>query len=134
MAETFLHITDPSTNKVIEYNITRLYTGIALNYDNTVATVKFKPNKKTEAIVFNIQQMLEDNKKEPQTFKEYHIFVLNASRYQFWSRCEYEFIMCQWPYDEKNPLNDSHKIDAYAQIEANSEVITNVFIKNINKK
>ena len=42
--------------------------------------------------------------------------------------------MCQWPYDEKNPLNDSHKIDAYAQIEANSEVITNVFIKNINKK
>ena len=63
MAETFLHITDPSTNKVTEYNITRLYTGIALNYDNTVATVKFKPNKKTEAIVFNIQQMLEDNKK-----------------------------------------------------------------------
>lgn len=78
--------------------------------------------------------MLDDNKKEPQTFKEYHTFVLNASRYQFWSRCEYEFIMCQWPYDEKNPLNDSHKIDAYAQIEANSEVITNVFIKNINKK
>ena len=38
MAETFLRITDPSTNNVTEYNITRLYTGIALNYNNTVAT------------------------------------------------------------------------------------------------
>lgn len=63
MAETFLRITDPSTNNVTEYNITRLYTGIALNYNNTMAAVKFKPNKKAEAIVFNIQQMLEDNKK-----------------------------------------------------------------------
>lgn len=39
--------------------------------------------------------------------------------------------MCKWPYDENNPLKDSHKIDAYEQIVANSEIITNIFIQNI---
>lgn len=70
---------------------------------------------------------------EPETFEQFKEFILNACRYQFWSRCEYEFIMVQWPYNEKNPLKDSKKIDAYEQIKMNINIITQHFINEINQ-
>lgn len=69
--------------------------------------------------------------KEPKTFDDFKNFILHASRYRFWSRCEYEIIVSEWPYDENDPLKNSEKIDAYQQIESNIDAVTYVFMFNI---
>ena len=50
-------------------------------------------------------------------------WILDKSRYMFWSRCEYEVILSPWPPNE----NVSRKIDVFEQIEMNIEVITDMF-------
>lgn len=65
--------------------------------------------------------------KIPETFEEYKEFILSASRYQFWARCEYEVIVTGWP-QQKNEL----KLDIYRQIEMNIDVITNHFMGELN--
>lgn len=52
-------------------------------------------------------------------------FILNVSRYRFWSRCEYEIIVTGWPVSKK-----SVKLDAYEQIKQNINVIVNTFKLN----
>ena len=34
----------------------------------------------------------------PETFDEFKNFVKSESQYQFWSRCEYEFLVAKWPF------------------------------------
>lgn len=68
---------------------------------------------------------------EPTTFAEFREFILEASKYQFWSRCEYEVIISQWPYDENDPLKYSKKIDVYDQIKNNIDVITRHFMNQL---
>lgn len=69
--------------------------------------------------------------KEPKTFEDYKGFILRTSKYQFWSRCEYEIIVSQWPYNEDDPMQYARKIDVYDQIEHNIDVITNHFISQL---
>ena len=35
--------------------------------------------------------------KKPQTFDEFKTFVEKESMYRFWSRCEFEIILVDWP-------------------------------------
>ena len=51
--------------------------------------------------------------------------------YQWWSRCEYEIIISDWP-----PSGKEEKWDVYKQIEMNLDLITRVLEKEIksNKK
>ena len=50
-------------------------------------------------------------------------WILDKSRYMFWSRCEYEVILSPWP-----PIGGiAKKIDVFEQIEMNIEVITDMF-------
>lgn len=79
-----------------------------------------------------------DFKTKPSTREDFLEFVKRACRNQYWARCEYEFLMLGWPYGKIDTLEDCHKviksttkIDAYAQIEMNLEVITDVFIENV---
>ena len=53
-------------------------------------------------------------------------WIESWSRYQFWSRCEYEIVLQSWPSQ-----NDDTKIDVYWQIMLNIDLITDVFAKNI---
>ena len=50
-------------------------------------------------------------------------WILEKSRYMFWSRCEYEIVLTPWPPNEKI----SEKIDVFEQIEMNIDVITDMF-------
>lgn len=56
---------------------------------------------------------------KPKTFKEFKNFVDKESKYQYWSRCEYEIILSNWPNQ-----NCEKKIDVYDQIQMNLDVIT----------
>ena len=80
-------------------------------------------------------------------------WIERTSRYMFWARCEYEFLMASWPFGSKNMYNevkeffktpkdlddystqidfdnivirDMKKIDIHEQIMMNIDVITNI--------
>ena len=53
-------------------------------------------------------------------------FVQQRLQYRYWARCEYEFIASDWPAQRY-----SHKIDIYEQCLMNLDLITEVFIYNI---
>ena len=68
---------------------------------------------------------------KPKTHKEMVEFVKSNSMYQWWSRCEYEIIISDWP-----PSGKEEKWDVYKQIEMNLDLITRVLEEEIrsNKK
>lgn len=67
-------------------------------------------------------------------YQSYKEFILHELKYQYWGRCEYEFLMVHWPYKKDDPLNKSYKIDIYEQCKMNIDVITKIFIDNISVK
>lgn len=62
----------------------------------------------------------------PKTFDEFKAFVKSESQYQFWSRCEYEIILSDWPSG-----NEQKKIDVYEQIMMNLDLVTDLLMKNV---
>lgn len=66
-------------------------------------------------------------KKEcPKTFEEFKEFIKSKSIYMYWSRCQYEIILVDWPCQET-----SKKIDVHEQIMMNIDLITEVLMKNV---
>lgn len=63
----------------------------------------------------------------PNTFEEFKQFIVDESRYQWWSRCEYEIVLTSWP----NGLCEE-KWDVHKQVMMNLDIITKVFMENIN--
>lgn len=53
-------------------------------------------------------------------------FIDKESMYQWWSRCEYEIILSDWPCQKK-----SEKWDIYKQIQMNIDIIADVFKENL---
>ena len=47
---------------------------------------------------------------------EFEELVRHAAQWQFWSRCEYEFILLSWP---TGPNEKGYKMDVYEQLEVN---------------
>ena len=64
--------------------------------------------------------------KLPKTFNEFREFIKSESQYQFWSRCEYEIILVDWPCQKKE-----EKIDVHWQIMMNVDVITQLVMESI---
>lgn len=60
----------------------------------------------------------------PQTFGEFKKFVRSESQYQFWSRCEYEIILVDWPCQKHE-----EKWDVYDQIIMNLDIITQIVME-----
>ena len=77
-------------------------------------------------------------------------WIKKVSHYQFWARCEYEFLIAPWPFGTKKMLeelqnteintdndikiyniitNDMHKIDVHEQIMMNIDIITDILMK-----
>ena len=92
--------------------------------------------------------------KVPTTFDEFKKFVDDESKYQFWSRCEYEIVLSPWPYalspsegyDKskendldawkqhwKKHLDSCDKWDVYDQIVMNLDVITKLVMESVNE-
>ena len=67
-------------------------------------------------------------KEKPVTFEEFKKFIKDESLYQFWSRCEYEIILLDWPCQKH-----SEKWDVYKQIMMNLDIITNIFMDNVKE-
>ena len=64
----------------------------------------------------------------PKTFDEFKNFVKSESQYQFWSRCEYEIILIDWPCQKNH-----EKWDVYKQIMMNLDIVTKILMENIKE-
>lgn len=60
------------------------------------------------------------------TDEELKTYVDRVARYEFWARCQWEFIVISWPYlsDTRVEDQDGEKIDVYRQIKMNLDVVT----------
>ena len=68
----------------------------------------------------------EKKDKRPTTFDEFKEFVKSKSMYMYWSRCEYEIILSDWPSNKH-----SKKIDVHWQIMNNIDLVTKVLMETI---
>lgn len=83
--------------------------------------------------------MFDDPKIAPIAKEDFKYFVERVCKRMYWSRCEYEWLMISWPPGKIDTLeqcqkiiNSSTKIDVWDQIEMNLDIVTDVFIENIN--
>ena len=67
--------------------------------------------------------------KVPETLEDFKKFIKDESRYQFWSRCQYEMICHGWPVRK----ND-YKLDVHEQIMMNIDIVAEILYNEINKK
>ena len=87
-------------------------------------------------------------------------WIEKKSKYRFWARCEYEFLMANWPFGSKKMFDklkpmicninlddyrqridlcnavmcDMHKIDIHEQIMMNIDVIADILANEFNLK
>jgi hypothetical protein len=75
-----------------------------------------------------VREYNDKNKKEkPVTFNEFKEFIEGIALY-FWAyKCEYEIVLTDWP---NNTIET--KIDVYAQVMMNIDVITKLLMNTVN--
>ena len=83
---------------------------------------KFKPYN---VIPYLLKRYEKENKK-PESYDEFKEFVEKWSKYRWWSRCEYEIILMDWPAQSK-----AEKWDVHKQVMMNLDTITNILITEI---
>ena len=83
---------------------------------------KFKPYDVMDLFVDEYNE--EENK--PKTFDEFKEFVERKSMWRFWSRCEYEIILTDWP-----PSGVEEKWDIHRQILMNIDIVTEILMENV---
>lgn len=77
------------------------------------------------------ESILDDKyNKVPVTFNDFKEFVKSESQYQFWSRCEYEIILSDWP--PSNPPIEE-KWDVFDQIMMNHDIVTKLLMEDVVK-
>lgn len=68
-----------------------------------------------------------EEKDRPRTIKEFKVFIERHSKYQWWSRCEYEIILKSWPTG-----NIEKKIDVHQQVMMNIDIIAEILMNEVN--
>lgn len=85
---------------------------------------------KGEFIPYNIipylTKVYKESKDKPKTLEEFINFVDKEAKYQFWSRCEYEIILEDWPCQTVK-----RKIDIYFQIKMNINLISKLLMDEV---
>ena len=68
----------------------------------------------------------EKKDKRPVTFEEFKKYIEEKSMYMYWSRCEYEVVLSDWPNQKIRK-----KIDIHWQIMNNIDLVTEVLMENV---
>lgn len=85
---------------------------------------KFEPYN---VMNFFVDEYIEDEEKLT-TFDEFKKFVEHKSIWMFWSRCEYEIILSDWP-----PSGVEEKWDIHRQIMMNIDIVTEILMENVKQ-
>jgi len=67
-----------------------------------------------------------NSKNKPKTFDEFKEFIRKQAMYQWWSRCQYEIIISDWPSS-----GIEEKWDVYKQVMMNIDIVTNLVMKSV---
>lgn len=95
-----------------------------------VINFDFNHNKfKYYDIIPYLVHCYEEEKNKPKTFEELKEFIERKSLQQWWSRCEYEIILKDWPCGKTE-----EKWDIYDQIIMNLDIITNLLMDIIDEE
>jgi hypothetical protein len=68
-------------------------------------------------------------KTNPTTFDEFKEFVKSNSMYMYWSRCQWELLLVDFPCEKIK-----RKIDVHFQIMMNIDVIVGILMDNVGVK
>lgn len=68
-------------------------------------------------------------KDRPTTLDEFKEFVKTKSMYMYWSRCQYEIVLVDWPCRRADK-----KIDVYWQIMNNFDLVVRLVMENVGVK
>lgn len=63
-------------------------------------------------------------------------YLRDEFMYRYWSKCEWEYIIVDWPYKSNGLIEDSRpiKVDAFQQIELNFDVIVDLVWNVVSDK
>lgn len=75
---------------------------------------------------YNETKKMGSYKETPKTREEFKEFIKKEAMYQWWSRCEYEILVSDWPKHDKEI-----KMDVYYQVLMNLDIITDIIINII---
>ena len=70
------------------------------------------------------------DKKEVKTKEDLKKWIKRVSQYQYWSRCEYEFLMGAWPFGTRQIIEDLQKVEINMD---NSINISNIITQDMSK-
>lgn len=70
-------------------------------------------------------------KDRPKTFEEFKEFVDKECLYMYWSRCQYEIVLCPLIGDREE---EATKIDIYWQIKMNFDTVVRILMDNVGVK
>lgn len=65
------------------------------------------------------------------TKSDFKAWVMNESQYEFWGRCQFEFLMAPWPYRTDTLEDELYKIDVHEQIMLNIDTLVDILIKEL---
>lgn len=70
------------------------------------------------------------------TKEELAIYLRSEFMYRYWCKCEWEYIIIDWPYSSNGLIKDSRpiKVDAFQQIEANFDIIVDLVWNVVSDK
>jgi hypothetical protein len=77
-------------------------------------------------LIRSYNKLKEDNK--PKTFEEFKEYIKDTAMYHWWSRCEYEIILNDWPCQKSKK-----KVDVYWQVMMNLDIIVHIVMENLKK-
>ena len=88
---------------------------------------------KDDYVPYDVIPYLVDRYKEcrskPKIFKDFKNFIIAEAKYQWWSRCEYEIILVNFPNNKTDK-----KVDIFWQIMLNIDLITEIVMnETLNK-
>ena len=113
---------DFNTGKLESLNVLKTFF-------NVILTVNGKINKKEFKYIDN------NFKSHPVTNKEQLCKLLDSHfEYLYWAKCEYEFLICDWPNKEKVDASRPIKIDVYNQININYQLILDLVWNYLESK
>lgn len=105
------------------------YTNHAIKIPESYNVVIFDINRKKFIKYDILDYLLEEyhnTKKKPETYDEFKKFIEGRSLYRFWSRCEYEVLLSDWPNQTL-----TEKYDVHDQIMMNIDNVTFLLMSKI---
>ena len=95
--------------------------------------IVYEPNYKRmvpyNVIPYFIYEYEQTKKGKPKTLSEFKKFIEAKSQYRFWSRCQYEIIISDWPCQIA-----TEKWDVHNQIMMNIDLITAILYNAVRFK